>query len=211
MSKMDEQIVVIECSKLFDGVYKDELRFQGTETDGEMIKRFMNRISNNYTIMRRGDAEENTLFKQLIPYAVLKRGNEVFVYERLSGGGETRLHNQLSIGIGGHANEFDGDNIYDLINENLQRELDEELDIEYSIQYKNPIKVIGLVNDDQQDVGKVHIGVLVLINLPESTIVSVREVEQLKGQWVAIEELSNPDLFDRLESWSQYALDALRL
>jgi predicted NUDIX family phosphoesterase len=211
MSKLDEQIVVVECSKLFDGVYKDELRFQGTETDSEMIKRFMNRIANNYTIMRRRDAEENTLFKQLIPYAVLKRGNEVFVYERLSGGGEARLHNQLSIGIGGHANEFDGDNVYDLINENLQRELDEELDIEYSTQYKNPIEVIGLVNDDQQDVGKVHIGVLVLIDLPESTIVSVREVEQLKGQWVAIEELSNPDLFDRLESWSQFALDALRL
>lgn len=36
--------------------------------------------------MRRGDAEENPDFKQPIPYVVIKREDEVYVYERLQGG-----------------------------------------------------------------------------------------------------------------------------
>ena len=44
--------------------------------------------------------------KQLISYCLLENEKgEILVYERLSGGGEERLHGQSSIGVGGHMND----------------------------------------------------------------------------------------------------------
>ncbi len=46
--------------------------------------------------------EEDPSYKQLISYCLLENEHgEILVYERLSGGGEARLHGQSSIGVGG--------------------------------------------------------------------------------------------------------------
>ena len=53
--------------------------------------------------------EEDPEFKQLISYCLLEnQSGEILVYERLSGGGEERLHGQSSIGVGGHMNDVVG-------------------------------------------------------------------------------------------------------
>lgn len=205
MGKMDEMIIVAPRKSVFE---EEELTFQGTLQDGELVDRIVNNINVTYSIKRRGDAEEDPTFKQPIPYAVIKRGNEIFVYERLKGAGETRLHNKLSLGVGGHMNDVeDAADFYELLDENLQREIQEELKIFSTVQ---PVtKIVGLINDDSDDVGKVHIGVLAVIEVHKDTVVEVREKDELQGQFFPLEKLKLKQFYDRLENWSKIVVDIL--
>jgi predicted NUDIX family phosphoesterase len=203
MGKMDEMILVAPRKEVFNN---ETLTFQGVNSDEETLKIIVSNIANTFSVMRRGDAEENPEFKQPIPYCVIKRGNEVYVYERLQGGGETRLHNQLSLGVGGHMNKFETDDFYEQLSVNLERELDEELLIDGK---RLSLDTIGLINDDENEVGKVHIGLLVIAELEKNATVSVRETDQLKGEWISIENLPYADTYERLESWSKFVTDIL--
>lgn len=215
--KEDELVVVVNNRDLFEGV---KLRFQGVETNSDTVQIIMDNINENYFVMRRGstkevttpiykNAELNFEFKQPIPYVIIKQGNNFYAYERLNKGGEDRLHSKLSIGWGGHQNPLN-DSLSTPFDEvvmvNLERELEEELNIQTSS--KN-LKFIGLINDDENEVGEVHLGILALLELPEDATVEVREVEQLRGFWVTAEELKQPEVFDRLESWSQIAVGTI--
>ena len=73
--------------------------------------------------------EEDPSYKQLISYCLLENENdEILVYQRLSGGGEERLHGQSSVGVGGHMNNVVGaDSINEVLRVNAQRELNEEV------------------------------------------------------------------------------------
>lgn len=73
--------------------------------------------------------EEDPSYKQLISYCLLENEHgEILVYERLSGGGEARLHGQSSIGVGGHMNDVPGaESINEVLRVNAQRELEEEV------------------------------------------------------------------------------------
>ena len=48
-------------------------------------------------------------FKQVIPYLVLRDGERYFLMRRTRAGGDARLHDRWSIGVGGHLNPGDGD------------------------------------------------------------------------------------------------------
>jgi len=200
---MDELIIVAPRYKVFED---ESLTFQGVNSDKETLKLIVENIASSYSIMRRGNAEENPEFKQPIPYCVIKRGNQVYAYERLSGGGETRLHNKISLGAGGHMNEFVSKDFYEVLSINLERELEEELNIQGE---RLSLDTVGLINDDVNEVGKVHIGLLVIAELADDADVSVRETDQLKGTWLNVEELTQPDTYERLESWSQFVADIL--
>ncbi|MDN8777049.1 NUDIX domain-containing protein, partial [Staphylococcus aureus] len=78
---------------------------------------------------RRGDMEEDPSYKQLISYCILENeDDEVLVYERLTGGGESRLHGLSSIGVGGHMNDVpEAVTFEEVIRENAARELEEEV------------------------------------------------------------------------------------
>lgn len=203
MGKMNEQIIVAPRSAVFDN---ELLTFQGVETHKETTEIIVSNMAVTYSVMRRGDAEENPEFKQPIPYVVIKRGNEVFAYRRLTGGGETRLHNKVSLGVGGHVNDIEGLNFFEIISESLKRELEEELFVDFD---KLSLRTVGLINDDENEVGKVHLGMLVVAELPEDENVSVRETDQLEGLWFTIDELKIPDVYKTLETWSQFVVDTL--
>ncbi|EWH19954.1 hypothetical protein [Bacillus haynesii] len=203
MKKMDEVIVVAPREKIFDN---EHLIFQGIESDLGKVNKIIENVAENMTTMRRGNAEENTDYKQPIPYAVLQKGDKVFAYKRLNKGGEKRLHDQLSIGVGGHMNAIDGANFWEAIVENLRRELSEELFISTS---NLNLEIVGLINDDLNEVGKVHLGVLLVIKLPENAEVSVRETDQLEGFWLYKKDFDKPDVLNRLESWSKYVADII--
>lgn len=203
MSKMDEIIIVAPRKEVFDN---EKLTFQGVKSDKHITKQITENIARTYSTMRRGDAEENPNYKQPIPYVVLKRGNEVFSYKRLTGGGEQRLHNQISLGVGGHLNDVEGLDFYGVLADGLQRELSEELFINSN---KLTLNTVGLINDDSNDVGKVHIGMLVIGELPLDEEVSVQETDQLLGEWIKIEDLKQPEIYNSLETWSQFVADIL--
>ncbi|MEC3756104.1 hypothetical protein [Bacillus halotolerans] len=203
MGKMDEVIVVAPRDKVFDN---EKLVFQGIESDLYKVDQIIENLAESMADMRRGNAEENQNYKQPIPYAVLQKGEQVFAYKRLKKSGEKRLHDQLSIGVGGHMNAIEGTNFWEAVAENLRRELTEELFISTS---NLNLEIVGLINDDLNEVGKVHLGVLLVVKLPEISEVSVRETDQLEGFWLHKKDFDNPEVFNRLESWSKYVADII--
>lgn len=203
MNKMEELIVVTPRSQVFP----DKSRtFQGLQYKPEMNREILNRIQKDFGTLKRGEAEDNPAFKQLIPYGIIKKGDQVFVYDRLSGAGETRLHGKSSIGVGGHMNYIEETELMDLIIENLTREIGEEikLDREFS-----RVEVVGIINDDSDEVGKVHLGILVIIEVPENSTVEVKETDTLEGSFVDIEKLKSGEYENKLENWSIVALEVL--
>jgi predicted NUDIX family phosphoesterase len=125
----------------------------------------------------------------------------VFQYRRGAGQGERRLHQKRSIGIGGHISYDDAAEInpYD---EGMRRELDEEvlLDTGYIEQ------CVGLINDDETDVGQVHLGVVHIFDVDQPAVYP-READIVEAGFRPVEELLADT--DGFESWSKICLEAL--
>ncbi|TSB48391.1 hypothetical protein [Alkalicoccobacillus porphyridii] len=204
MGKMDEQILVAPRELVFQA---ETLTFQGLLGEQSQTEAIMNQLKQTYREMRRGDAEEDPSFKQPIPYVVIRRGSEFFAYERLAGGGESRLHNKLSLGFGGHMNHIEADSFDDVLRINTDRELNEELHLAEAD--KVSIQTIGLINDDESEVGRVHIGILSVLDVTEGAEVKVKETEQIAGYWMSLDQLKAKDKYDRMETWSQFVVDLL--
>lgn len=203
MSKMDEIIIVVPRKALFEN---ENFAFQGTESNPDVVARLVGNIQANFGTMRRGDAEEEPRFKQPIPYAVIRRGTELFLYERLKGGGEERLHSKLSLGAGGHMNAVEGVRDFNEITRiNLERELEEELNISHPF----VPETIGFINDDSTPVSNVHVAILTIIDLPLDATVEVRETDQLEGDFVQLSTLKSKAVYERLEDWSKIVVDTL--
>ncbi|ABS74083.1 MULTISPECIES: hypothetical protein [Bacillus] len=206
MNKMDEIILAAPRSDVFQN---EMLTFQGVNSEDERIVNIMAQIEAHFFEIRRGDAEEDPRFKQPIPYVVIRRDDEVFVYERLAGGGESRLHNKLSLGFGGHMNPMEGAASFsEVLKQNTDRELAEELYIRE--EDKQNIVTLGLINDDENDVGKVHIGILSALQLASAAQVEVKEKDQIAGRWMKLSELKEENVYQRLEAWSQFVADILQ-
>lgn len=169
--------------------------------------------------VEREHAERTPSLKQVIPYSIVVRHGrgyepEVLCLRRTTKGGESRLHDKLSIGVGGHINPVDKSPLEGpdgargpdgsqgpdgaqepdgsqgpegspgpkrraaVIAAATQREVfEEELIIDGSCE----IRDVGLLNDDSNPVGAVHVGFVQVITVEGS--VRVREVDQLEGSF----------------------------
>lgn len=203
MSKFDEQIIVVSRELLFDN---EKNAFNGFLSKNDVQGEEIFNTFKNYEVKRRGDMEEDPSYKQLISYCLLENENdEILVYQRLSGGGEERLHGQSSVGVGGHMNNVVGaDSINEVLRVNAQRELSEEVGL--SEDRSQNMEYIGFINDDTNAVGKVHIGVVFKIKV-KSSDVEVRETDTLKINWVSQDEINDLNHF---ESWSALILKDLK-
>ncbi len=169
--------------------------FQGVSTE---LDRYLPRILHPdvYSYRLRGDVEGDPSFKQVIPYVLMRCGDSFLRYRRGRGLGEKRLHDYYSIGIGGHvsrqdANLFEGD-----YEEGVRRELAEEVRIDSPYAERK----VAMINDDATDVGKVHFGVVHLLELEEPRV-SKRERSMRQLGFVSRGELSRvPQSY---ESWSR--------
>jgi predicted NUDIX family phosphoesterase len=150
--------------------------------------------------MPRALAEEDPSFKQLIPYVVVRDGPRVFMTERTTAGGDTRLHGKASIGVGGHLNPVDRGQ--DPLMDGLRREWSEELETDWEPEFR----LVGLLNDDGNSVGAVHVGVVFTVEA-DGREVSVREHDKLVGRWATLDEVRA--VWDRLETWSQLVVEHL--
>jgi predicted NUDIX family phosphoesterase len=106
--------------------------------------------------------------------------------------------------VGGHINPVDG--AEDILLAGLTRELEEEVDLTGGWS----AEPLGVINDESQPVGSVHFGLVYGIR-PEGEV-SVREAEQLEGQWTHASRLLEMLSADReaFESWSALILDRIR-
>jgi predicted NUDIX family phosphoesterase len=206
MSKDDQNIMVIERKKLFNGEID---AFQGFSPASRVD--FESRILDNYTFMRRGDVETDPSLKQPIAYSIITNPSEqkVFAYQRSSSDKnykEKRLQGKYSWGIGGHIQKSDCDEA-NPIWDSMMRETREEVTLDG---FLNP-KVLGYINDDLDSVGKVHFGVLYTAET-NSKAVSPKDPEIDNGALMTIGQLdeicSSKDC--SVENWSKIALDALK-
>jgi len=145
----------------------------------------------------RAEVEDDPSFQQLIPYVVVRDADRVFLMRRLRAGGDTRLHHRYSIGVGGHIGPDDGG-----LAGGLAREWAEELVAGWTPEFQ----LLGLLNDDTDPVGAVHLGVVYTVEAA-GRAVAVRETHKLQGRFAPVDEVDA--LGDRLETWSRLVLDHL--
>ncbi len=147
--------------------------------------------------VRRRDAEEDPSLKQVIPYLVLRDGESWFLMRRTRAGGDARLHDLGSIGVGGHVNPGDGDVVG-----GLRREWREEIEADFMPQFTP----VGLLNDDTTPVGSVHLGFVYTADAAGRSV-AIRETDKLIGAFATSAAVAA--MRDGLETWSRLALDAL--
>lgn len=155
--------------------------------------------------MDRDEAEQNPDFKQIIAYAIFCHNGKVLAYARTAKGGETRLHDKWSLGIGGHINPIDGlaDNL-DTYLAGVEREIREEITFSGTATQQ----LYAIINDDTNEVGSVHLGIVHRFELDNEEVQPL-EKKLANLRFCTLEELAGP-LYDKLETWSAICVDALK-
>jgi predicted NUDIX family phosphoesterase len=195
----EENVLVVRRS-LFDELG----RFHGLNFEPEKYLSALLSRGNNL-FLPRAQAENDPSYKQIIPYAIVAHGDRVLHYVRGKKAGEQRLVSKGSIGIGGHMNDADeslfawDENAY---RAGVEREVNEELKIETAFHDR----IVALLNDDTTEVGRVHLGIVHVLQLAEP------KVQKRESMITNLEFLTKEQLRTRreqLETWSQICLDSL--
>lgn len=195
---LDERVLVVPGSE-FDRLG----RFQGFSADADRYLAAL--LAPGLGSFRaRREVEDDPGFKQIIPYVIFRSGDAVFTYRRGKSQGESRLHRLRSLGVGGHVAEADaeGQGTIDAYELALRRELDEEV----SIESEGTLRRVGLINDDSNAVGAVHLGVVHVYELDRPSI-RPREEGLADPEFLDVLELGRHR--DEFETWSQICIAAL--
>ncbi|MFK7909353.1 MAG: hypothetical protein AB8F34_02000 [Akkermansiaceae bacterium] len=199
-----EEILVVK-RELFDELGA----FQGVNSDVDRYLPSLLNPENNF-FMDRGAAEDDPSHKQLIPYCLFRlkdqAGTRYLHYNRGKSGGESRLHAQGSMGIGGHINPVDEREDH-LGMETYMAGVDREIDEELNIAGSHSHKIVALLNDDSNTVGQVHLGVVHMVDLENDQVAANEDAIANLG-FFTIEELRG-ELYEHLETWTKACVDAL--
>jgi len=211
-----EFVFVVPRDELFPDCYPQGLTRFGAEAGDNLEPSFtesevLERIAKHGFFVERPYAERSPHLKQIIPYTLVVaedpvEGPRVLCVRRLPQGGEQRLVGKLSIGIGGHINPIDG--ATNVIATGTERELDEEL----FLSGKTRLQAVGLINDDSNPVGAVHVGLvqIMFVAAGEDQDVRVREEDVLEGTLVPPSELARQlDGGGNFETWSRMLVERI--
>lgn len=209
-----EFVFVVPRTALFPDYYPHGLvRFQDAPVEESVCvsrNAFEAVLAREGFFVERPMAERTPVWKQVIPYTLVQCGERILLTRRTKNGGEARLHDKHSIGIGGHVNPVDLESatrageLRNPLPAGARREIEEEL----LVRGHSQLRVVGLLNDDSNSVGAVHVGVVHVMRV-EGTV-EVREKEQLEGRLVTPAELR--ELAARganIETWSKLLLPHL--
>ncbi len=176
-----------------------DVAWRGVRDEGaeEMVAR----IEASARFMLREAAEDDPAFQQIIPYIVFRHRERYLLTKRLKASTERRLHHLYSLGVGGHVNPPDNAQA-DPIADGLRREWQEEVQYAGSVAHR----LLGLIKDDSTPVGRVHLGLVFLLE-GEHPHIAIRETGKLVGTLLTLEEMRAYYL--DMESWSQIIYDYL--
>jgi predicted NUDIX family phosphoesterase len=199
MSQKEEMVLVVRRALLEKlGI------FQGLNFNVEHYLPALLSRENNF-FMERSRAEQDPDYKQIIPYVLLVHQGRVLHYVRGKKAGEQRLVSKGSVGIGGHMNDSD-EGLFaldkDAYLEGVRREVCEELNVQTGFENR----IVALLNDDNTEVGRVHLGVVHVFDL-ETDNVQKREAMITNLAFLNREELLEHR--EAMETWSQICVDAL--
>jgi predicted NUDIX family phosphoesterase len=199
----EEQVLVIPRQ-----ILEQAGMFQGLAFD---VERYLKTIFAPHVprFMPRPQAENDPSFKQIIPYVLMTHNGKYLNYVRGKRAGETRLVGNRSIGIGGHINPTDDmyeaplfDNFYDAYCAAVEREVTEEV----SVTTTHKDSVVALLNDDSNEVGSVHLGIVHCWQLDAP---NVDRKEQMITQMSFMSPAELDAVRETLETWSAKCLDNL--
>lgn len=198
----EEQILVVERK-----VLEEVGMFQGLVFD---VERYLSKIfvQGVPRFILRSKAEKDPSFKQIIPYVIMACNGKYLNYVRGTRAGEARLVGNRSIGIGGHINPVDNEiplfdtDFQKMYNAAVEREVAEEVSVETS----HTDRIIALLNDDSNEVGSVHIGLVHYWILDEPKVTK-REQMITQMDFKTLAELQN--VKDTMETWSNLCVDGL--
>jgi predicted NUDIX family phosphoesterase len=187
---VDELVLVVPRDALPDlgGWYG--LRMDGLDGFAELVAR-------QGSFRPRPAMEIDPSFKQVIPYLVLRDGERFFLMRRTRAGGDARLFDRYSIGVGGHLNPGDKD-----LAGGLRREWAEEV----AADFEPAFRLVALLNDDTTEVGSVHLGAVYVADA-EGRPVAIRELDKLEGSFA--EPAAVAAVADKLETWSRLTFEYL--
>jgi predicted NUDIX family phosphoesterase len=198
----EEQILVIERK-----VVEEVGMFQGLIFD---VERYLSKIfvPGVPRFISRSKAEVDPSYKQLIPYVIMSYDGKYLSYVRGKRAGETRLLGLRSIGIGGHINPIDADNssLFAYLYENYLTAVEREVAEEVFVETTHTDRIVALLNDDSNEVGSVHLGVVHYWLLDEPKVTR-REQMITQMDFKTLDELKK--VKDTMETWSGLCLDGL--
>ncbi len=199
----DEPVLCVPTRDLYEAAGQ----WRGLRKDSPEMWRVLARKS---AFRPRSRVEDDPSLKQLVSYTIFLSDKRIFVMKRLNAQSEARLRGLLSIGVGGHMNpvpeiQWPGrrriSDIKSIAGMNTAREIREEV----SVAGNPTIAILGFLNDDQNPVGKVHLGIVSVVHLP-SPLLAVRETDKMMGAWV---EMGNMKALGRFEPWSTLILTGI--
>ncbi len=189
----DEHILVVKRDKLFskDAAWSGlkEVNFQD----------YLAIIKEHQKFLPRTAMEQDPTHKQIIPYMIFTHNDRYFLMQRKKSTTEQRLKSKYSFGIGGHIRQEDMET--DALIDWAKREFDEE--VSYNDAYS--IDLLGILNDDSNTVGQVHVGFVMLVK-GTSDAISVKS-ELQSGELLTLEECKA--YFSSMETWSQIVFEYL--
>jgi len=198
----EEQVLVVE-RKVLEQVGS----FQGLTFD---VQRYLREIfvPGVPRFLPRSQVEKDPSYKQLIPYVIMSYNGKYLSYVRGKRAGEARLLNLRSIGIGGHINPIDADNssLFAYLYENYLTAVEREVAEEVAVEANHTDSIVALLNDESNDVGRVHLGIVHywILDAPK-----VNKREQMITQMTFMTPAKLQEVRDTMETWSQLCLKGL--
>lgn len=199
----------------FDSVAVNDLYQEGITGDFNIDD-----LNQSVIIQPRHMAEKSKTTRHPIPYTVLFDGctREILLYRRGAKVGESRLSGNASCGFGGHV-DVDADLINYCIDDNnvfsaanavsytADKELTEELGVDLR-DYKT--EIVGILRDDSNEVGEVHLGVIMVKFVDREKFTDTNEEELNFIGWVKIDDIKIDDSLLNLENWSKLTIQHLQ-
>jgi predicted NUDIX family phosphoesterase len=201
--KMSERVLVVPTAVFHEAtaVFHEAGLFQGFSPRAEHYLPLL--LDPRHLSYRpRSEVETDPSYKQLIPYVVLRCGDQVFHYTRGRRATETRLQALRSVGVGGHISSDDSSLFAPAYREGMLREVAEEVYLESAYSEH----CLGLINDDSNAVGQVHLGIVHVFDLAEPRA-RRREQALTRAGFAPLAELRQQRA--EFETWSQFVLDVL--
>lgn len=189
----DEHILVVKREKLFE-----KGSWQGVNKAS--MEHYLFLIEQEKEFLPRSLMENDPTYKQIIPYLIFTHQGNYFLMQRQAKASEQRLKNKYSLGIGGHIRQED------IVSKSIidwaKREFEEE--VSYKGSYR--VEPLGILNDDSNSVGQVHVGFVLLLH-GDSNDIHVKS-ELKSGKLVSLDECKA--IYENLENWSQIVVDQLQ-
>ena len=128
-------------------------------------------------------------------------------YVRGKRAGERRLVGNRSIGIGGHINPSDDTPLFNSgFYETYLAAVDREVAEEVSVETGHTNHIVALLNDESNEVGSVHLGIVHYWTLDAP---NVNKREQMITQTTFMTSAELQEVKDTLETWSGLCVDHL--